>query len=138
VFAYAAEVERWPVILPHYRAVEILEAGETGRLVRMHCVRDFGPLDWPCKWRAIQEILPDEGRITYRHVGGPTRGMEVEWILEEGPDGVQTTIIHDLVSRLPLVGKFYADRIVGPLFVHAIAGRTLETIKGLVEAEVAG
>jgi len=137
IYAYAAEVERWPEILPHYREVEILEPGERLRLVRMFCVRDFGPIHWPCKWRARQELLPAEGRILYDHVAGPTRGMQVEWKLVEGPDGVRTTIWHELKPRIPLIGGIYTNGIIGPLFVHAIAGRTLETIKRLVEGEVA-
>jgi len=136
VFALASRVEAWPEILPHYRAVDVLEPGERSRLVSMHCVRDFGPLPFPCRWRAKQELRPEEGKILFEHVGGPTRGMRVEWRLESTPQGVRTVIWHELVPRVPLVGRAYTDWVVGPVFVHAIAGRTLATIKALVEREV--
>jgi hypothetical protein len=60
--------------------------------------------------------------------------MFVEWTLEEKPEGVLTTIFHEMNRPLPIVGNVYTDRIVGPLFVHAIAGQTLQTIKHLVES----
>src|SRR5579862_909539 len=87
VYDYAAHVERWPEILPHYRRVEIIEAGERERLVAMHCVRSFGFVSWPCKWRARQELRPEEGRILFCHVAGPARGMRVEWLIEAVPEG---------------------------------------------------
>ncbi len=61
--------------------------------------------------------------------------MWVEWALSEGPDGVKTTIEHELTRDVPIVGKVYTDLLVGPLFVHAIAGQTLATIKSIVESE---
>ncbi len=133
VFALAAAVEEWPRILPHSRSVTVLEGDQRRRLVAMHCVRPFGALNFPCRWRATQELAPDEGSIRFTHVAGPTRGMEVEWKLEETPEGVRTSIHHELASRIPL----YAEGIVGPVFIRNIAGRTLATIKAIAEREVA-
>ena len=136
IYSYAAGVERWPEILPHYRSVKVIEPGTHDRLVSMHCVRAFGPLHWPCKWRARQELRPEEGRILFSHVSGPARGMKVEWLLKRMPDGVLTTIRHKLNSSRNALGRFYWERIVGPIFVSPIAEKTLVTIKSLVEAEV--
>jgi ribosome-associated toxin RatA of RatAB toxin-antitoxin module len=133
IYDYAAGVERWPELLPHYRHVDILEPGERDRLVSMHCVRRFGVLNWPCKWRARQELKPEEGRILFTHVSGPARGMHVEWLLEHVPCGVQATIRHWVEVKRPPWTRFYFRRIVGPVFVQAIAQRTLTTIKDLVE-----
>ena len=135
IYSYAAGVERWPDILPHYRSVRIIEQGERVRLVNMHCVREFGVLHWPCKWRAWQELRPEEGRILYSHVSGPARGMEVEWLLKRMPDGVLTTIRHWVNSNRHSWARFYWNRIIGPVFVQAIATQTLTTIKQLVEGE---
>src|SRR2546423_9710965 len=132
IYSYASKVERWPEILPHYRSVAILEPGDRERLVSMHCVRAFGAFLWPCKWRAKQRLLPEEGRILFDHVSGPARGMQVEWALIKRQDAVETTILHDLHSRTPC-GKLYS-RFIGPVFVQNIAGRTLAQIKELVEA----
>jgi hypothetical protein len=43
-------------------------------------------------------------------------------------------IEHALELRWPLIGRFAAERVIGPQFIDAIAGRTLRTIKGLAEA----
>ena len=136
IYSYASAVERWPEILPHYRSVRVLETGPGERLVSMHCVRAFGFLHWPCKWRARQELRPEEGRILFSHISGPARGMRVEWLLRRIPGGVQTTIQHRLNSGRHVLARLYWDRIVGPLFVQSIAQRTLTCIKSLVEVEV--
>ncbi|HEY0867175.1 MAG TPA: SRPBCC family protein [Fimbriimonas sp.] len=135
IYRLASQVERWPDILPHYRAVDILDGDSRSRTVRMRCFRRFGPVNWPCQWLAEQELDPEAGKIRYRHLAGPAKGMRVEWSLECCGDSVRTTITHLFEPRIPIFGSIYSDRIVGPLFVSRIAGQTLETIKRYVEGE---
>jgi len=134
VYGLAAPVERWPKILPHYRWVRVLEDdGEGRRLVEMAALRDFIPV----RWRAEQRLFPDVPHITFRHVGGLTRGMEVEWAFAPQGDGaVRVSILHDLprLAGWPLIGGLVADEVVGPFFVSNIAGKTLGRIKELAEA----
>ena len=135
IYALAAAVERWPEILSHYRWVHVLRDDGDRRLVEMAAKRDRIPV----RWRAEQRLFPEEPRITFRHVGGFTKGMEVKWVFrptEQG--GVRVAILHDLprLLGLPLVGDLAANRIVGPLFVKYIAGKTLRRIKELAEAGV--
>ena len=131
IVALAADVERWPVILPHYRWVTLLAGGGDHKTVEMAARRGRIPV----RWRAIQEV--DRTGVTpvirYRHIGGVTTGMEVAWTFAPGPAGVGVTIDHDFAPRWPLVGRPIADGIIGPHFVGAIAGRTLATIKAIVE-----
>ncbi len=134
VYGLAAPVERWPEILPHYRWVRVLEDdGEGRRLVEMAALRDFIPV----RWRAEQLLFPEVPRIVFRHVGGATRGMEVEWVFAPQGEGVvRVSILHDLERGLagwPLVGGVVADRVVGPFFISNIAGKTLGRIKELAE-----
>ena len=129
VYRLAAAVERWPEILPHYRWVRLLRDDGRRRLVEMAARRDRIPV----RWRAEQELFPEEPRITFRHVGGVTRGMEVEWLFSPGENGVRVAILHDLRLRWPLVGGVVADLIIGPLFIENIAGKTLHRIKELAE-----
>ena len=42
VLAAAADVERWPALLGHYRWVRMLERGADGGLVEMAAWRPFG------------------------------------------------------------------------------------------------
>jgi ribosome-associated toxin RatA of RatAB toxin-antitoxin module len=135
IYQYAAKVECWPKILPHYRSVEILETTKIDRLVSMHCVRSFGIFRWPCKWQARQELDQDQGRIYFLHVSGPVKGMRVAWILNETPDGVVATIKHERPAASSFWQKFYFDDVAGLLFIKPIASQTLETIKKIVEGE---
>jgi aromatase len=129
VFAYAARVEDWPRLLPHYRGVRVVETRANARVVEMRARRGALPV-W---WWARQIVLPAEGRIRYTHVRGVTTGMEVEWRLVPSDGGVVVTIVHDLSLRWPVVGRAVADWIIGPQFVGPISGATLRRIKWLVE-----
>lgn len=129
IFGYAARVEDWPRLLPHYRSVRVIAAYGNERIVEMRARRDRIPV-W---WWARQVILPAERRIRYTHMRGVTRGMEVEWRITPASGGVLVTIVHDLALRWPLVGRAVADWIIGPMFVEPIAGATLRRLKMLVE-----
>jgi ribosome-associated toxin RatA of RatAB toxin-antitoxin module len=134
IFRYAAQVERWPRILPHYRDVRVLGADGPARLVEMKARRGWIPL-W---WCARQTLLPEARRIRFTHVRGITRGMEVEWRLDPAEGGeVAVSIVHDLRLRWPLIGAIVARAIIGPMFVEPTARATLGHIKRLVEAETA-
>ena len=130
IFRLAAEVERWPEILPHYRYVRRLPADDGVRHFAMGARR--GPI--PVAWAATQRPMPTERRIEFHHTRGVTRGMEVAWRFEPAGDGWDVSIEHVLVLPWPLIGGAVAERVIGPQFIDAIAGRTLRTIKGLAEA----
>jgi len=130
IFHYAARVEEWPRLLPHYRGVRVIEARGLERIVEMKARRGRIPV-W---WWARQVLMPAERRIRYTHLRGITRGMEVEWRMASEPDGsVAVTIVHDLDLRWPIIGRPVARWIIGPLFVAPTAGATLGRIKTLVE-----
>ncbi len=131
IVALAADVERWPVILPHYRQVTLLAGGGDQKTVEMAARRGRIPV----RWLAVQTIERTGSTpiIRYRHIGGVTKGMAVAWTFAPGPDAVSVRIDHDFAPPWPLVGRPVADRIIGPHFVAAIAGQTLATIKAIVE-----
>ncbi len=133
IFALAADVERWPELLPHYRWVTLLEGGGDRKVVEMAARRDRIPV----RWRAVQEIRRDGPTpvIAYRHIWGVTKGMTVAWTFEPRADHVLVRIRHDFRPPWPLVGGLIADRVIGPRFVANIAGKTLATIKAIVEDE---
>ena len=131
VFELGANIQDWPQILPHYRYVRIDESSLHHKVATMAASRD----GFPVKWRARQELRPEERRILFKHIGGVTRGMEVEWKLEPIANGVRVTIFHALSYPVPLLGPLFAEYVVGRLFVSNIAGKTLQCIKQIVEAE---
>ena len=130
IFPLAAEVERWPERLPHYRYVRRLPAANGERRFAMGARR--GPI--PVRWEAIQRPLPDERRIEFTHTGGVTRGMRVAWRFEPDDGGWEVSIDHQLDLGWPLIGGFAAERVIGPQFIEAIARRTLRRVKELAEA----
>lgn len=132
VFELAAEVTRWPDILPHYRYVRQLNKDGRRRTVEMAAHRDGIPV----RWTAVQTLIPEEKRILFRHIKGPTTGMDVEWVIEQAPGGItKVRISHEFTHPWPVVGSFIGKYIVGWFFVHNIAGKTLATIKNIVEKE---
>ena len=134
VYEAASNVEAWPTLLPHYRWVRILERHEDWDLVEMAAWRPFGLLKYPTWWVSEMRRLPEERRIHYRHVRGITRGMAVEWSLRQSGPRVEVTIRHLWTGpRWPVVGRMFAEWIVGPVFIHGIASRTLAGIKRFAE-----
>ncbi len=133
IVALAADVERWPEILPHYRWVTVLEGGGDRKVVEMAARRGRIPL----RWRAVQEIdrAGPTPVIAYHHIWGPTRGMDVAWTFAERPREVHVAITHEFRPPWPIVGDVVADRVIRPHFIEYVAARTLRTIKQIVERE---
>jgi len=137
VFAAASAVDRWPAILPHYRWVRPLGGG----LVEMAAWRPFGGgiLNYPTWWVSEMTVDRAAGEIRYRHIRGITRGMDVVWRLTQRDGGTEAEIVHTWSGpRWPLVGALAADLVIGPVFIHAIAARTLAGIKRAVEETKVG
>lgn len=131
IFPIAADVERWPERLPHYRFVRPVPDADGVRRFAMGARR--GPI--PVRWEAIQRPQPGARRIEFVHTGGVTRGMQVAWTFTPQPDGTTMVAIeHELELGWPVIGRFAAERVVGPQFVEPIARRTLRRVRDLAEA----
>ena len=131
IFELARDVERWPAHLAHYRFVRFTARDDRGGgIVEMSANRPFGAINWPTFWRSEMETLganeASGPAIRFRHIGGITTGMDVVW--EFAPRGIGTAvrIVHVWNGPpLPLVGSLAARAVIGPVFVHGIASRTL-------------
>ena len=135
VFEAARDVERWPEWLPHYRWVR-LAPGADGRAttVEMAAWRPFGPLNWPTWWTSEMWVDRSRPAVRYRHIRGITRGMDVEWSFSSEGTGTLVTIVHEWTGPgWPLIGPAAAAWVIGPVFVHGIASRTLAGIARVVE-----
>ncbi|MFC4777652.1 SRPBCC family protein [Paenibacillus sp. GCM10023252] len=128
-FRLASEVDRWPELLPHYRSVKFLEGDSAkGGIVEMAAVRPFGRgLKWPVWWMSEMEIDAAESVVRYRHIRGVTKGMDVEWNLTNLGDEIIVTIVHKW--NRPAIGVRAAADLIGNVFVHHIADRTLAGLK---------
>jgi coenzyme Q-binding protein COQ10 len=74
--------------------------------------------------------------IRFRHVGGITKGMEVEWSFTPAPGGTHVRILHVWDGpQIPLLGMWAAMHLIGPVFVHGIASRTLAGLAVVAERQ---
>jgi hypothetical protein len=138
IFAIARDVGAWPTHLAHYHWVTFRQrARDGGGLVEMRADRPFGgPLNWPTWWlseMSVDDTLPN---IRFRHVQGITTGMEVEWqfLRREDPNVTHVRIVHAWDGPWwPLIGRVAAMAVIGPVFVHGIASRTLAGLAAAAE-----
>jgi ribosome-associated toxin RatA of RatAB toxin-antitoxin module len=143
MFALAAKVEKWPTYLPHYRYVKFRERrSDGGGIVEMSAYRPFTMatrlrrslrINWPTWWlseMSVDEIKPS---IRFRHIGGITKGMEVEWTFLSAPAGTHVRIVHLWDGPGFPMGDFAATWVIGPVFIHGIASRTLAGLAAVAE-----
>ena len=140
-FAVAADVERWPDILPHYRWVRFRDKRGFGTgLVEMAAWRPFaGGIRYPTWWVSEMRSAADEPAVYYKHVDGVTRGMDVKW--ELGRQGTSTFIrlFHTWHGPAwPVIGGVAAEWVILPHFVSAIAQRTLAGVARAAERRAQG
>jgi coenzyme Q-binding protein COQ10 len=126
MYALAADVCAWPRVLPHYRWVRQVSGTPARGVAEMAAWRPFGPARWPTWWRSEMVADPARHTVHYRHVAGVTRGMDVAWTVDPHPRGAVARIVHEWEGPAwPLVGRAAAAWVIGPVFVHGIASRTL-------------
>jgi ribosome-associated toxin RatA of RatAB toxin-antitoxin module len=137
IFDLARDVESWPEHLGHYRFVRFRERdGSGGGIVEMSANRPFAIADWPTWWLSEMEVSESKPSIRFRHIGGITKGMDVEWTFHPTKRGTHVRILHAWDGpRWPLVGIPAATLIIGPVFVHGIASRTLAGLAAAAESE---
>lgn len=136
VFALVRDVEQWPAHLPHYRFVRFRTRNrDGGGVVEMSANRPFGPLKWPTWWlahMAVDETIPN---VRFRHIEGITTGMDVEWAFHPHADGTHVRLFHVWDGPdWPLFRVAAAVGVIGPVFVHGIASRTVAGLKRAAES----
>ena len=132
IFETAANLELWPKILPHYRYVRYLERGPDRNLVVMAAVRS----GFPISWTSEQVIDRNRFEVRFNHVKAWTKGMQVVWSFRETPAGVLVEIVHDLKFRNRMLAPL-VEPIIGKLFIHHIASKTLRCMKAHIERSAA-
>ncbi len=142
VSGIVCDVEQWPAHLAHYRFVKFRErAADGGGIVEMAANRPFGPINWPTWWLSEMQLLDGVGSapaVRFRHIGGITKGMDVEWRFMARDGGTHVELVHAWNGpRWPLIGVFAATVVIGPVFVHGIASRTLAGLARVAEREAA-
>jgi ribosome-associated toxin RatA of RatAB toxin-antitoxin module len=140
MFEIVRDVDQWPAHLPHYRFVKFRErASDGGGIVEMSANRPFGLFNWPTWWLSEMQVTDIPGNVPtvrFRHIGGITKGMDVEWRFESRDGGTAVELVHAWDGpRWPLIGILAATAIIGPVFVHGIASRTLAGLARIAERD---
>ena len=130
IFETAADLARWPDILPHYRYIHYYEKSPTRNVVKMAATRSGIPIAWTSE----QIIDRDALEVRFHHLKAFTKGMKVVWTFTDTPEGVRVDILHDLHFRVPALAPV-ADCIIGDFFIQNIANKTLQCMKAHLEKQ---
>lgn len=138
IFELVRNVEHWPAHLNHYRFVRFRSRNrDGGGVVEMSANRPFGPVNWPTWWAshmAVDDQLPN---VRFRHIEGVTTGMDVEWAFIPHADGTHVRLFHVWDGPdWPILRVPAAVAVIGPVFVHGIAARTIAGLKVAAELGV--
>jgi ribosome-associated toxin RatA of RatAB toxin-antitoxin module len=128
IFETTANLLLWPEVLPHYRWIRILETGDDGLIVKMAARRGWLPIQWTSRFQAD----PNVRELRFEHLKAFTRGMQVLWTYTPTPEGVQVTISHEM-DRASALGRWFAYRVLGEMFIRPVATRTLAHFKQYLE-----
>lgn len=148
VLRLARDVERWPLLLPHYRRVRVLrrhaDGSVTAVLVALRPLVPIVGLGLPVAWRSRTWTLTDPPGLRFRHLGGATGGMEVGWRIEATATGCRVSIEHEFRRAIgvPVLGRILGPdawpMLVDRLLTRPIAARTLATFRALAESLAEG
>jgi ribosome-associated toxin RatA of RatAB toxin-antitoxin module len=138
MFELVRDVDAWPALLRHYRYVRFRRrASDGGGIVEMSANRPFGVVNWPTWWLSEMQVDASRRAVRFRHIGGVTREMDVEWSLTPADGGTLVRLVHAWDGpHWPLIGVFAATAVIGPVFIHGIASRTLEGLAREAERTV--
>lgn len=127
-FNVVKNVELWPALLSHYRFVRFRSrTADGGGIVEMSANRPFGIANWPTWWLSEMSVDDQRPAVRFRHIGGITKAMDVEWSFTPVAGGTHVRLLHAWDGpQWPLIGVFAATAVIGPVFIHGIASRTLE------------
>jgi ribosome-associated toxin RatA of RatAB toxin-antitoxin module len=134
-FDFARRVEEWPAHLSHYRYVRFRSRNrDGGGVVEMSANRPFGPLNWPTWWLSHMTVDADAPSVRFRHIEGITTGMDVEWTFTRHERGTHVRLFHVWDGPdWPVIRVPAAVVVIGPVFVHGIASRTIAGLKAAAE-----
>ena len=128
VFQATADLLRWPSVLPHYRWIRVMETNEDGLIVQMAARRAGLPIRWTSRFR----VDATARELHFQHLKALTRGMHVVWTYTPAAEGVEVRISHKL-ERTSAVGRWFANCVLGKMFITPVATLTLTRFKEYLE-----
>jgi ribosome-associated toxin RatA of RatAB toxin-antitoxin module len=128
IFETTSNLLLWPRVLPHYRWIRILKAGDDGLIVKMGARRGWIPIQWTSRFY----VDPKVHELHFEHLKAFTRGMRVLWTYTPTPEGVRVTISHEL-NRASAFGRWFAHHVLGEMFIRPVATLTLSHFREYLE-----
>jgi hypothetical protein len=102
----------------------------------MSCYRLGCPLKWVSEYRID---LPGR-KLTFRHLEGAlnaTHGLDIVWNFEElAENSLRVRLTYEFTPRLFIGGRLLAALMLGELFVHNLAEKTLAGLKRKMEVRL--
>ena len=94
-------------------------------------------VNWPTWWLSMMSVNVARRSIRFRHIGGITKGMDVEWEFQRrSANETHVRIVHAWDGPgWPGIGRLAATLVIGPVFVHGIASRTLAGLAKVAERD---
>jgi ribosome-associated toxin RatA of RatAB toxin-antitoxin module len=130
VFQATSNLLLWPKVLPHYRWIRVLRAGNDGLIVKMAARRGWLPIQWTSRFQ-VDSNAPE---LRFEHLKAFTRGMKVRWTFTLTTEGVLVKISHEM-ERASAFGRWFAHRVLGEMFIKPVAARTLTHFKQYLEQD---
>jgi aromatase len=128
IFQTTSDLLLWPKVLPHYRWIHVLKTVDDGLIVQMAARRGWLPIQWTSRF----QVDPNVPELYFEHLKAFTRGMKVRWTYTPTSEGVLVSISHEL-DRASAVGRWFAHRVLGGMFIEPVATRTLACFKAYLE-----
>ena len=138
IFSTAADLSRWPHILPHYRWIKYRQQSPGRNVVVMAAWRQvpsLAGLKIPIRWTSEQQIDESGKEIRFLHLKSFSKGMSVVWTFTPASEGFNVCITHDFTSGIPIIGLLFIEPIVGRFIAHFVADQTLAKMKDYVESQ---
>ena len=123
VFETAANLELWPVILPHYRYIRYLERGPDRNIVVMAARRSGIPIVWTSE----QIIDRQNMEVRFHHLKALTKGMRVVWEESEIEKAYSiTNVVFIIAPRVNAAGRMDDARKAVEMFISDDPVRAME------------
>ena len=134
VLQWVSSVDRWPDYFPHYRWVRVHERNNGGVTATMAAKHGGLPIQWTSVLKLTGASWPLP-LATFHHIGGITKGMDVQWLARPyDRRELELSIVHEL--DWPAGSRWFAQKIIGDVFVKGVASKTLRMVKHYVERKI--
>lgn len=127
VYETAQALERQHEFIPGYKPAIVTKTPDGTTTVQRTAVINGKEMKW------ISSVEFEQGRtIRFKQIEGRLKGMLIEWLFEEVPEGTRLTITHNLHLNIPLIG-WLAERLIAKPSIDRLTANVLHGLKDKME-----